>query len=85
MSGIFAAMFLFSLLSFATLIWGLVDVIRVFDDSMFRAGDKLIWVLVILFANVIGVIVYIAIGRPSPRERQRPPPQGPPPPPPPRF
>lgn len=38
----------------------LVDVIR----SDFRGtNDKLIWVIVILFLNVIGAVLYWAIGR----------------------
>jgi Phospholipase_D-nuclease N-terminal len=45
-------------------IWALVDCIQVPDDSMYRSGTKLIWVLVIVFATVIGSIVYLAIGRP---------------------
>jgi hypothetical protein len=82
-SGIFAFIFLAWIVGFAAVIWALIDVIRVPDDSMFRAGDKLIWVLVILFANVIGLIVYLAVGRPAPETL--PPPQVnlPPPPPPP--
>ena len=46
-------------------IWALVDCIQVPDDSMYRSGTKLIWVLVIVFATVIGSIVYLAIGRPD--------------------
>lgn len=38
----------------------LVDVIR----SDFRgSNDKLIWVIVILFLNVIGALLYLIIGR----------------------
>ena len=65
MNGFVGLMFLMWFLGVAALVWGLVDVIRVPDDSMFRAGDKIIWVIVILFANVIGVLIYVAIGRPS--------------------
>jgi hypothetical protein len=46
-------------------IWALVDCIQVPDDSMYRSGTKLIWVLVIVFATFIGSIVYLAIGRPD--------------------
>jgi hypothetical protein len=89
-SGIFTVIILFWIVGFAAVIWGLVDVIRVTDDTMFRAGDRLIWVLVILFANVLGVIIYVAIGRPAPGSLPPPPvaPSGPSadlPPPPPRF
>jgi len=38
----------------------LVDVIR----SNFRgSNDKLIWVIVILFLNVVGALLYLVIGR----------------------
>jgi len=47
-------------------IWALVDVIRVSDDSMFRAGNKLVWVLVVVFTGWIGAIIYLAVGRPQP-------------------
>jgi hypothetical protein len=45
-------------------IWALVDVVKVPDDSMFKSGSKLIWVLVIVLA---GAIVYLVVGRPAPR------------------
>ncbi|MGZ5292984.1 MAG: PLDc N-terminal domain-containing protein [Actinomycetota bacterium] len=46
-------------------IWALVDAIQVTDDSMYRAGTKLVWVLVIVFLQVIGAVIYFAIGRPA--------------------
>jgi hypothetical protein len=63
----------------ALLIWvyALVDAISVPDDSMYRNGNKLIWVLVILLAPLAGAIIYFLVGRPaterSPRRRQIPP------------
>jgi hypothetical protein len=48
-------------------IWALVDVVKVPDDSMFNAGSKLIWVLVIVLAGAIGAIVYLVVGRPAPK------------------
>ncbi len=56
------------------LIYALVDAIRVPDDSMYRAGNKLIWVLVIvLLPFFIGPIVYLVVGAPktAPRPRRR--------------
>lgn len=47
-------------------IWAIVDVVKVPDDSMFKAGNKLIWVLVIVLAGVIGAIIYFVVGRPEP-------------------
>ena len=46
-------------------IWALVDAVRVPDDRMYRTGNKLVWVLVIVFGHLLGAIVYLAIGRPS--------------------
>jgi hypothetical protein len=50
----------------------LVDAIRVPDDSMYRTGNKLIWVIVILLAPLIGSIVYLVIGRPERPRTDRP-------------
>ncbi len=45
-------------------IWSLVDAIRVPDESAFRAGSKVIWVVVIAVTGFLGSIVYLAVGRP---------------------
>jgi hypothetical protein len=59
-------------------VYALVDAIRVPDDSMYRSGNKLIWVIVILLAPLIGSIIYLLIGSPqlprAPRNTRRPPP-----------
>lgn len=57
--------------SFVVWIWALVDAIQVPDDSLYRTGNKLLWVLVIALAHIIGAIIYFAIGRP---DRPMPPP-----------
>ena len=67
------------ILAIVLLIYALVDAIKVPDDSMYRAGNKLIWVLVILFAQpLIGPIIYLVMGSPQtprpPRRPSRPPP-----------
>lgn len=59
-------------------IWAIVDVVKVPDDSMFRAGSKLIWILVVVFTHVIGAIIYFLVGRPEPGRRAGPPPPPPP-------
>ncbi|WP_409251039.1 PLD nuclease N-terminal domain-containing protein [Bacillus sp. SCS-153A] len=41
------------------LITALVDVIRIRDTN----GPKWLWVLIILFINIIGPIIYFVIGR----------------------
>jgi hypothetical protein len=63
---VFGLFVLVWLVGVVLMIWALIDCIKVPDDSMYRAGNKLIWVLVILFANVVGAIIYFAVGRPSP-------------------
>jgi hypothetical protein len=57
------------------LVYALVDAIRVADDSMYRAGNKLVWVLVICLLPVfVGPLVYLAVGAPrSARTRRLPP------------
>ena len=48
------------------LVYALVDAIRVPDDSMYRAGNKLIWVLVIvLLPFFVGPLVYLVVGAPA--------------------
>ncbi|MEF3254385.1 MAG: PLD nuclease N-terminal domain-containing protein [Deferribacterales bacterium] len=39
--------------------WDLIDILK----SDFKGYDKIIWILVIIFFNVIGAILYIFIGR----------------------
>jgi Phospholipase_D-nuclease N-terminal len=67
----------------AVWIFALVDCIRVPDDSMFQNGTKLIWVIVIVLASIVGAIIYLVIGRPKagarPMHRSVPPPPPPPP------
>ncbi len=48
-------------------VWTLVDAIRVPNDSDYRAGTKLIWVLVIVLTGFVGAAVYLAVGRPARR------------------
>jgi uncharacterized membrane protein len=67
-NGLLVLLFLtVGLAAFAFWIWAIIDVVKVADDSMFRAGNKLIWVLVIVLTGVIGAIIYFVVGRPEPR------------------
>jgi hypothetical protein len=54
-----------SVIPWIVTIAALIDAIRVPSDSDYRAGNKLVWVLVILFLNCIGAAIYYAVGRPS--------------------
>jgi hypothetical protein len=62
------------ILAVLLLVYALVDAIKVPDDSMYRAGNKLIWVLVIvLLPFFVGPLIYLLFGspRPGPREPRR--------------
>ena len=65
--GVLIAIFFFGLIvaSLVFWIWALVDCIKVPDDSMYQSGNKLIWVLVIVFLQVVGAIIYLIVGRPA--------------------
>ena len=47
--------------------WALVDAIRVPDDAHYRAGTKLVWVLVIALTGLIGAAIDLTVGRPARR------------------
>jgi hypothetical protein len=80
---------LLGLAGFALWIWAIVDVVRVPDESMFKAGNRLVWVLIVVLAGFVGAIVYLIVGRPaggaaapqpaSPAVQPPPPPPPPPP------
>lgn len=85
-SGVFLLFFLvFVVGGLAVLIYALVDAIRMPSDADFKAGTQLVWILVILLAQVIGAIIYLIVGRPpggatGARAHPRPPAPIPPPP-----
>ena len=70
MGGFFVFFTIFAIAALGVWIWALVDAIGVPNDSDYKTGNKLIWVLVIVFAQLIGAIVYLAVGRP---DKARPP------------
>lgn len=57
---------IFVLGGFAVWLYALIDVIRT-PDHQYEAGTQLVWVLVVLFANIVGALIYLAIGRPRQR------------------
>jgi hypothetical protein len=61
---LFLMFFLISLAGLAVWIWALIDCIQVPDDTLYESGNKLVWVLIIVFLSLIGAILYFAIGRP---------------------
>jgi hypothetical protein len=63
-----SALILLVILALAALwVWALVDAIRVPHDRDYRAGTKLVWILVIVLTGFIGAAVYLAVGRPTRR------------------
>ncbi len=63
--GVFLLFFLvFVVGGLAMMIYALVDAIRMPSDGDFKSGTQLVWILVILLAQVIGAIIYLAVGRP---------------------
>ena len=80
MFGVFAVIAVVGIVGLVLWIWALVDCLQVPDDSLYRTGNKLIWVLVIVFAQFIGAIIYLAIGRPEKVARRAPSSNLPPPP-----
>ena len=50
---------------FALWIVALIDAIKVPSDDLYRAGNKVVWVLVIALTGFIGALIYYAVGRPS--------------------
>ena len=53
-------MFILGLAALAVWIWALVDAIQnpALDSTM-----RIVWVLVIVFTQIIGAIIYLAVGR----------------------
>jgi hypothetical protein len=67
---LFAGFFVFAIANIVLVIWALVDAIRVPDDSMYRAGNKLIWILVILLGGSSArSSTSSSVGRPPARVR----------------
>ena len=48
------------LLEVGLVVWALIDVSK---RERVRGGNKLVWILVIVFLNIIGPIVYFIFGR----------------------
>ena len=73
-----AVAILIGLAGFAFWLWMLIDAIR---NTPSKDNLKLIWVLVILFGNLIGALVYLFVQRPKNQAMaaEGPPAEGPPP------
>lgn len=50
---------LMALLALLLAILALVDIVK----NKFEENSKLIWVIIVIFTNIIGVILYFTIGR----------------------
>ncbi len=60
-----ALILLVLLVLLALWVWALADAIRMPDDTRYRTGSKLLWVLVIAVTGLIGAALYLAVGRPT--------------------
>ena len=62
--GLFFLLFagLFALAAFVFWIWMLIDAVT---NKGLGDGEKIAWVLVILFTHFIGALIYFFIGRPK--------------------
>jgi hypothetical protein len=62
--GLFLVLFLgtIGLVLFAFWIWMLIDAIQ---NKGLTDGEKIVWVLVVLFLHFIGAFLYFFIGRPK--------------------
>ena len=61
------AFFVFALCAFAFWIWMLVDCLT---KERPEGNDKIVWVLVIIFTNIIGALIYFLVRRPERRRIQ---------------
>ena len=60
----FLFVFIFLIGIGGTVLWilALIDAIRVPEDSMYRAGTKTLWIVVLVLTGFIGAIIYYAVG-----------------------
>ena len=57
-----AAIVVLSVIQIALLVWALIDIMRRKDSEV--SGEKRwVWILVVLFVNMIGPIIYFLVGR----------------------
>lgn len=65
---IFMALYaLFGLAAFAVWIYALIDCLKVQDDSQYKTGSKVVWILVIVLGGCLGALIYLFVGRPAQR------------------
>jgi hypothetical protein len=50
------------LVQVSLLLWALIDLVRRPSEQI-RGGMKWVWVLIVLFLNLIGPIIYLLVGR----------------------
>jgi len=53
-------MFILGIAALGVWIWALIDAIR---NSTLDSTMRIVWVLVIVFTQIIGAIIYLAVGR----------------------
>nr|CBH39505.1 hypothetical membrane protein [uncultured archaeon] len=58
--GLVEGMSVLGILGLILVIWAIIDIVK---QERFTDLEKLIWVLIVIFFNIIGVIVYYFVGR----------------------
>jgi len=49
-----------AILQLSLLVWALIDI---FKRKNYRFGNQIMWVLIVIFVNMIGPILYLVLGR----------------------
>ncbi len=60
--GLFVGAILVAIASFFLMIWSIVDCVKNEPDE---GNEKLTWILVIVFLQIIGALIYIYVRRPQ--------------------
>ena len=58
--GLFECMSVLGIFGVILVIWAIIDIVK---QERFTDLEKLIWVLIVIFFNIIGVILYYFVGR----------------------
>ena len=57
------------ILTFAFWVWMIIDCAK---NKGLSDGERIVWILVIIFVQVIGTVIYFFVGRPRNREHAPP-------------
>jgi len=60
-AGLLFALLPLIIVEIALLVYAILDVVK--PERIVKGGNKTIWVLIIVFVNFIGPIIYLTVGR----------------------